>query len=115
VTDSRRQAKRISGVPARSSAVSPDLGSQDDDLGIDTNLYRSLRSRRLAAQRQHRRRELVKAGLERYTITADDRLPDYLIQTGRITADAALSHRAIEQALRLLVDDLVNRFFESHA
>jgi hypothetical protein len=64
VTDSQRRQKLTSGVPRRSSPE---------------------HARKLAAQRQQRRRQLVKAGLERYTITADDRLPDYLIQTGRLT------------------------------
>ena len=55
----------------------------------------------------------MKAGLERYTITADDRLPNYLIQTGRLTEEAAMNHRAVEQALGALVQDIVERFAET--
>jgi hypothetical protein len=70
-----------------------------------------LSRRVLAARRQRRRRELVKAGLSRYVIAADDhRLVGYLIATDRISEDAARSHCAIESALRQLVDDVVERF-----
>jgi len=71
------------------------------------------RTRKQAARRQRRRRELVKQGLARFTIAADcDRLAAYLLDTGRISEAEALSHGAVERALGVLVTDIVDRFAE---
>jgi hypothetical protein len=74
------------------------------------------RARKQAALRQRKRRQLVKAGLVRFTISADsDRLAAYLITTGRIGEIEARAHQAVEEALSLLVVDLLERFGERHA
>jgi hypothetical protein len=71
-------------------------------------------TRKQAARRQRRRRELVKQGLARFTIAADgDRLASYLIDTGRISEAAACEHCALEHALRDLIEDIVERFAET--
>ena len=72
--------KRTHGIPRRSSTE---------------------RGRRLAAQRQRRRRQLVKAGLDLFTIATDgNRLAEYLIGTGRIDEQASADKHAVENSLR---------------
>jgi hypothetical protein len=99
---------------ARRKAVGEsDGGPRSQEKRISGPLMRPAAARTAAARRQRRRRELVKAGLARFTIAADaDRLAGYLIDTGRISEDEAREHCAVEAALAVLVADLVDRFAE---
>src|SRR3954465_4333454 len=92
----------------------PDASSQEKRASESLKQPSADRSRRLAARRQYRRRQLIKAGLARFTVAANpDRLVGYLIETGRIDEQVALNHRAVEKALTGLVEDVLDSFAEA--
>ncbi len=64
-----------------------------------------------AASRQARRRERVRQGEVVYRIGVPcDALAKYLIGAGRVSEVAAADHAHVEQALRQVVIDLVERW-----
>ncbi len=61
-----------------------------------------------AAARQKHRRERLRRGEAVFSISAPhDPLVEFLIDSGRVSADAAIDHTRVEKALREAVLDLV--------
>jgi hypothetical protein len=71
------------------------------------------RKRRLARERQHKRRSLIKAGLYEYRVRArEHELAEALIRSERLGVDEAQSVRRTQRALEGLIAEFTDRWLD---